>query len=165
MTFNTLTALRTAVDKSVSLWSTPLDWLKYLVVMVLLSVLEAVLWTVVASGFVAAAILVIVGPLFLPFGIWPGLEKLAFNWFWALCSFCFYQVIASAYLLVASKLLTYFIIAHPPPYTSASMWAMWVPLSMLGFSLAIGALLVPALALALFNAGGQAAMPRFLRLG
>ena len=165
LTFDTLTAMQQAVDGSLPLVPGAITLLRWGLVTILLSALEAVIFAAISTGYVAVAILLVMGPLLLPFGIWPGLERIAVAWFWAFVSFNFYQVIGSAYMLCASKVLSFFLLAHQPPYTGASVWTMFIPLSMTCLALAIGTLLIPSLALTLFNAGGFSALPRWMRWG
>lgn len=163
MTFQTLTAIQQALDGSLPLIPGMVELVRYVLVTLILSGLEAVIWAVISLGFVAVAILITIGPLFLAFGILPGLEQLATAWFWALLSFNFYSVIGSCYLLVAARVLSYFLLANQPPYSVAKTWNMFLPAIMICGSLAVGTLLIPALALTLFGAGGQTAVPRWLR--
>ena len=167
LTFQTVTAIQQNVDNSLPIVVySPLVILRYSLVTLALSGLEAVIWAVISFGFVGVAILIIVGPLCLPWGIFPGLERLASAWFMAFLAMNFWQVLGSAYMLVAARVLSYFMLAHSAPLTTASSWSMFLPVVMVGASLAIGTLLIPALAATLFSAGlHSTAVPRFLRWG
>jgi TrbL/VirB6 plasmid conjugal transfer protein len=66
----------------------------YVGVMVLLAAAQAVAFVVVAYGFIATAVCVLVGPLFVPFFIVPKLEWLFWGWFRCFLQYAFYQVVA-----------------------------------------------------------------------
>ena len=68
--------------------------------------MQAVAFAVIAYGYVAAAVCVLVGPVFIPFFIVPKLDWLFWGWFKAFIGFSFYQVIASAFIYVFAKVLT-----------------------------------------------------------
>src|SRR5579871_687415 len=164
--FQSARAIQETIDSAMPMIPNMIQLVRWTLVTLALSFLEAVIWAVISFGFVGVAILIILGPLFLPWGIFPGLEGLARAWFMAFLSMNFWQVIGSCYMLVASRVLSYFLLGHPSPYTSASSWSLFVPLVMIGFSLTLGAFIIPALAVMLFNAGlSHTAAPRFLRWG
>ena len=78
----------------------------YVIVIILLAAAQAISIVVIAYGFIATAVCVLVGPIFVPFFIVPKLEWLFWGWFKAFIGFSFYQVIASAFIFVFSKVLT-----------------------------------------------------------
>jgi hypothetical protein len=164
--FQTARAIQETVDSAMPIIPNMIQLVRWVLVTLSLSFLEGVIWAVISFGFVGVAILIVVGPLFLPWGIFPGLEGLASSWFMAFLAMNFWQVLGSCYMLVAARVLSYFLLGHPSPYTAASSWSLFVPLVMMGCSLTIGTLMIPALAVTLFNAGLQhTAVPRFLRWG
>jgi hypothetical protein len=79
--------------------------LTYLVVSLALVAMEAVAFAVVAYGYVAAAVCVLLGPIFIPFFIVPKLDFLFWGWLKAFIGFSFYQVVAAAFIFVFSKVL------------------------------------------------------------
>ena len=81
------------------------ETLTFMVMAVALAAMEAVAFAVVAYGYVAAAVCVLVGPIFIPFFIVPKLDFLFWGWFKAFLGYSFYQVIASAFIFVFSKVL------------------------------------------------------------
>ena len=68
--------------------------------------MEAVAFAVIAYGYVASAVCVLIGPLFIPWFIVPKMDWLFWGWLKAFIGFRFYQVIASAFIFVFSKVLT-----------------------------------------------------------
>jgi hypothetical protein len=83
-----------------------LEDLTFLLVAVLLAAMEAVAFAVIAYGYVASAVCVLIGPVFIPWFIVPKLDWLFWGWFKAFIGFSFYQVIASAFIYVFAKVLT-----------------------------------------------------------
>jgi type IV secretory pathway VirB6-like protein len=79
--------------------------LTYFVMALALAAMEAVAFAVVAYGYVAAAVCVLIGPLFIPFFIVPKLDFLFWGWLKAFIGFSFYQVVASAFIFVFAKVL------------------------------------------------------------
>ncbi len=68
--------------------------------------MQAVCFAVISYGYVAAAVCVLIGPVFIPWFIVPTMDWLFWGWFKAFIDFSFYQVIASAFIFVFSKVLT-----------------------------------------------------------
>ena len=77
----------------------------FLIIALSLAAMQAVAFAVIAYGYVAAAVCVLMGPLFIPFFIVPKLDFLFWGWFKAFIGFSFYQVVASAFIFVFSKAL------------------------------------------------------------
>ena len=67
--------------------------------------MEAVAFAVIAYGYVAAAVCVLLGPIFIPFFIVPKIDLLFWGWLKAFIGFSFYQVVAAAFIFVFSKVL------------------------------------------------------------
>jgi hypothetical protein len=80
--------------------------LTYLLIAVILAAMEAVAFSVIAYGYVASAVCVLLGPVFIPFFIVPKMDWLFWGWFKAFIGFSFYQVVASAFIFVFAKVLT-----------------------------------------------------------
>lgn len=76
-----------------------------ILIVVLLSLVELVIFAVVAFGYIAVGILTLIGPIFIPFFIVPKLDFLFWGWLKSFFQYAFYPVIANAYLYVISKLL------------------------------------------------------------
>src|SRR5580658_5961206 len=83
-----------------------LEDLTYLLIVVILAAMEATAFCVIAYGYVAAAVCVLIGPIFIPWFIVPKMDWLFWGWLKAFIGFSFYQVVASAFIYVFSKLLT-----------------------------------------------------------
>ncbi|MGA8528997.1 MAG: type IV secretion system protein [Acidobacteriaceae bacterium] len=83
-----------------------LNDLTYLLIAVILAAMEAVAFAVIAYGYVASAVCVLVGPIFIPWFIVPKMDWLFWGWLKAFIGFSFYQVVAAAFIFVFSKVLT-----------------------------------------------------------
>src|SRR5207245_3341244 len=118
-------------------------------------------FAVIAFGYVAAAIAVLLGPVFIPFFIVPKLEWLFWGWLRALIQYAFYPVVANAYLFVFGNLLIHFVDSHPPPYDGATVAVLFFPLVMLLIAFTYGILKIPSLVNSLFTGrSGESAIPR-----
>lgn len=85
----------------------------YIADLVILALWEAVAIIITAYGFVAQAICILVGPIFIPFFIVPKLEWLFWGWLKCFLQYAFYQVIAAATMFVMGNLVI-FVLAQPP---------------------------------------------------
>ena len=83
-----------------------LEDLTFLLIAVILAMMEAVAFAVIAYGYVASAVCVLIGPMFIPWFIVPKMDWLFWGWLKAFIGFSFYQVVASAFIFVFAKVLT-----------------------------------------------------------
>ncbi len=83
-----------------------LEDLTYLLIVLILAAMEATAFCVVAYGYVAAAVCVLIGPIFIPWFIVPKMDWLFWGWLKAFIGFSFYQVVASAFIYVFAKVLS-----------------------------------------------------------
>jgi type IV secretory pathway VirB6-like protein len=83
-----------------------LEDLTYLLIVLILATMEAVAFGVIAYGYVASAVCILLGPIFIPWFIVPKMDWLFWGWLKAFIGFSFYQVVASAFIFVFSKVLT-----------------------------------------------------------
>jgi len=78
-------------------------------VQIILSILTALIAVIIAYGAIAATIIGLLGPIFIPFMVFDKTEFLFWGWLRAFLGFEFYKVVAAATLSVISHLLiTYF---------------------------------------------------------
>src|SRR6201988_5248003 len=77
----------------------------YVVIIILLAAAKAIAIVVIAFGFIATAVCVLVGPVFIPFFIVPKLEWLFWGWFKCFIQYAFYQVVASGVVFVIANLI------------------------------------------------------------
>lgn len=85
----------------------------YILDLAILALWEAVAIIITAYGFVAQAICILIGPVFIPFFIVPKLEWLFWGWLKCFMQYAFYQVIAAATMFVMGNLVI-FVLTQPP---------------------------------------------------
>jgi hypothetical protein len=139
-----------------------MEVIRYTIVIVCLIAAEAAIFAVIAFGYVATAIAVLLGPVFIPFYIVPQMEWLFWGWLKAFVQYAFYPVVANAYLFVFGNLLIHFVDSHPAPYDGATILILFVPLLLLLVSFTYGILKIPSLVNSLFTGrSGESAVPLF----
>jgi len=132
----------------------------YVFVIILLAAAQAVSIVVIAYGFIATAVCVLVGPIFVPFFIVPKLEWLFWGWFRCFIQYAFYQVIAAAVVFIISNLILGTLRLPPAGALSTVQLIAWLPVLLITFLASIYVLLkVPALTNHIFSgtAGGSSA--------
>ncbi len=132
----------------------------YVVVVILLAAAQAIAIVVIAFGFIATAVCVLVGPVFIPFFIVPKLEWLFWGWFKCFIQYAFYQVIAAAVVFVIANLIVGVLRLGPQGAVSTSQLIGWFPVLFITFLAAIYTLLkIPALTNHIFSgtSGGSSA--------
>lgn len=132
----------------------------YVVVIILLAAAQAIAIVVIAFGFIATAVCVLVGPIFIPFFIVPKLEWLFWGWLKCFIQYAFYQVIAAAVVFVIANLIVGVLHLGPPGTVSTSQLIGWFPVLFITFFASIYALLkIPALTNHIFSgtSGGSSA--------
>src|SRR5579863_8112764 len=132
----------------------------YVVVIILLAAAQAIAIVVIAFGFIATAVCVLVGPIFIPFFIVPKLEWLFWGWLRCFLQYAFYQVIAAAVVFVIANLILGILQLQPTGAVSTVMLIEEFPVLLITFLASIYALLkIPALTNHIFSgtAGGSSA--------
>jgi hypothetical protein len=139
-----------------------LQVLWYAVVVLCLLAAQACIFAVIAFGYVATAIAVMLGPIFIPFYIVPQMEWLFWGWLKSLIQYAFYPVVANAFLFVFGSLLIHFVDSHPPPYDGGKILVLFFPLVFLLIGFTYGILKIPSLVNSLFTGrSGESAIPHF----
>lgn len=139
-----------------------LEIIRYAITVLCLLAAMAAVFTVIAFGYVAAAIAVLLGPIFIPFFIVPNMEWLFWGWLKSLIQYAFYPVVANAYLFVFGNLLIHFVDSHPSPYDGGTLLVLFFPLVMLLIAFTYGIVKIPSLVNSLFTGrSGESALPRF----
>ena len=133
----------------------------YVVVIILLAACQAVSIVVVAYGFIATAVCVLVGPIFVPVLYHASkLEWLFWGWFRCFLQYAFYQVVAAAVVFVISNLVLGALRLPPAGALSTVQLLAWFPVLLITLLAAIYVLLkVPSLTNHIFSgtAGGSSA--------
>jgi hypothetical protein len=138
-----------------------MELIRYAVTVLCLMAAQTAVFGVIAFGYVAAAIAVMLGPIFIPFFIVPHMEWLFWGWLRALMQYAFYPVVANAYLFVFGNMLIHFVDSNPPPYDGAKMAVFFFPLVFMLIAFTYGILHIPSLVNAIFTGrSGESAIPR-----
>jgi len=147
------------------------ETLTFVVLDVILAVVQAVVLMIIGFGLVAQAVLLLVGPLFVPFFIVPKMDWLFWGWFKAFLQYSFYQVVANAFVYIFAKLLLAFF-AVDMGGMSVDQWMAAFPAILIFLLIAIyGLLKIPALTNHLFSgsagadSGFAAAMVAYISRG
>jgi TrbL/VirB6 plasmid conjugal transfer protein len=130
----------------------------YVVVTILLASAQAIAIVVIAYGFIATAVCVLVGPVFVPFFIVPKMEWLFWGWFRCFIQYAFYQVIAAAVVYVIGNLMLGALQLPPAGTLSTAQLIGWFPVLFITFLASIYVLLkIPSLTNHIFSgsAGGS----------
>ena len=141
-------------------WGDFLGTAIYVVVTILHAAAQAVAVVVIAYGFIATAVCVLVGPVFIPFFIVPKMEWLFWGWFRCFIQYAFYQVIASAVVYIIGNLMLGALELPPAGTLSTVQLIAWFPVLFITFLASIYALLkIPALTNHIFSgtSGGSSA--------
>jgi hypothetical protein len=137
-----------------------LEVLRYATTVLAILAAQAASFMVIAFGYIAAAVSVMLGPIFIPFFIVPKMEWLFWGWLKSLLQYAFYPVVANAYIFVFGQLLIHFVDSHPPPYDGATLALLFLPLLFLLIAFTWGVLLIPSLVNSLFaGRSGESAVP------
>lgn len=133
-------------------WGDFLGTAIFVVVTILLAAAQAMAIVVIAYGFIATAVCVLVGPIFIPFFIVPKMEWLFWGWFRCFVQYAFYQVVASAVVYVIGNLMLGALRLPPAGSLSTVQLIAWFPVLFITFLAAIYALLkIPALTNHIFS--------------
>jgi TrbL/VirB6 plasmid conjugal transfer protein len=139
-----------------------MEIIRYTLVIICLIAAQAAIFAVIAFGYVATAIAVLLGPIFIPFFIVPQMEWLFWGWLKAFVQYAFYPVVANAYLFVFGNLLIHFVDSHPPPYDGSTILVLFLPLLLLLVAFTYGILKIPSLVNSLFTGrSGESALWKF----
>jgi hypothetical protein len=139
-----------------------MEVIRYGITGICLIIAEAAVFGVISFGYIAAAVAVLLGPVFIPFFIVPGLEWIFWGWLKSLIQYAFYPVVANAYLFVFGNVLIHFLDAHPAPYSGVNLIVFFLPLVMLLLAFTHGVLMIPSLVNSLFaGRSGELVIPKF----
>src|SRR5437879_8400468 len=105
--------------------------LVYFAVHFLLTLLAAIVYAILAYGAIAATIIGLLGPIFIPFLVFDNLDWLFWGWLKAYLGFSFYKVIAAATMNVLSHVLTNYYIQLGQSVSDPSTMVQTLPLLVL----------------------------------
>ena len=121
-------------------------------VQVILSILAALIAVIIAYGAIAATIVGLLGPVFIPFMVFDKTDFLFWGWLRAFLGFEFYKVVASATMSVLSHLLiSYFTSGAANIDSPRALVTVMPALLMLCFVAGFILLKIPAMTASLFS--------------
>ena len=127
----------------------------YFVVQFLLALLAAIVSAILAYGAIAATIIGLLGPIFIPFLVFDKLDWLFWGWLKAYLGFSFYKVIAAATMNVLAHVLTNYYIQLGQSISDPSTIVQTLPLLILLVLVNVYILFkIPAMSHSLFGGGG-----------
>jgi TrbL/VirB6 plasmid conjugal transfer protein len=97
----------------------------------LLALLAAIVSAILAYGAIAATIIGLLGPIFIPFLVFDKLDWLFWGWLKAYLGFSFYKVVAAATLNVLSHVLTNYYVQLGQSLSDPSLIVQTLPLLVL----------------------------------
>src|SRR5580658_3858062 len=126
----------------------------YFAVQFLLALLAAIVSAILAYGAIAATIIGLLGPIFIPFLVFDKLDWLFWGWLKAYLGFSFYKVVAAATLNVLSHVLTNYYLQLGQSLSDPSMIVQTLPLLVLLVLVNIYILFkIPTMTYTLFTGG------------
>lgn len=127
---------------------------RYMILTVCIIAAQAVTLVVIMYGYVATAVIVLVGPVFIPFKIIPQMDWMFWGWLRAFIQHAFYQFVATAYIFVFGDFLLQILGAHNGPLSAYDMAALFLPLVLVLVTFILGTIKVPALTYSIFAGRG-----------
>jgi len=88
----------------------------------ILWVARVTIFVIIAFGFVASGVAVVLGPLFIPLALVPVLNRLFYSWLFFFIQYAFYQVVAEAYLYIWAYFTT-----HAMATLGGELWQQVMP--------------------------------------
>jgi TrbL/VirB6 plasmid conjugal transfer protein len=134
----------------------------YLLFSFLVALIKAVIFLVASFGFIMQSLLLLFGPIFIPFYIVPQLDFLAWNWFKCFLQYSFYGVLGNGYAFILTSITIAVFnqigqaISQPNANSLASLGGLlWLVVTAL-----VGVVLIPQLVSQLFSGqSGSNALP------
>jgi hypothetical protein len=128
----------------------------YVILIVVLILISVFVIGVLAFGLIAAAVFVLLGPIFLPFLLLPWFDKLFWGWLWSLLEYAFVPVFGMGYLYVAQHFMFGLVTDLPARITEDQYPLYFLEVALTLGALGFGVLRIPSLAKGVFSgsAGG-----------
>ena len=134
--------------------------LLYWTMLIVIALAQFALLFVISFSMIAAAVCVLVGPLFVPFFIVPTMEWLCWGWLKAFIQYAFTLVVANAFIFVFERFLSRYLQTLPPGLRLEDQLLYGVHAVMILVTFAVGVLLVPSLTSSIFSGrSGESIMP------
>lgn len=133
---------------------------RYFIIVLALAAVAAAVLAVTAYGFLALGVIILVGPVLIPFALIPGLDWLATGWFRSLIGFSLYPIIGQAFVYVIGTVLLGFFDQFGGPMDTQKAAALFLQIVIICMASVFGILKVPHLVSAITSgSSGLSAMP------
>jgi hypothetical protein len=125
--------------------------LLYWMLLLVIGFTKVIAMAVVSFGLVASAVCALLGPLFLPFFVCPGLDWLFWGWLKAYLQYSFMPVVAYAFLFIFEKFVFAYLTTLPPyiPQDDYLVYSVQVLMILVSFVYAMW--LVPSVNASIFS--------------
>jgi hypothetical protein len=135
-------------------------WIHYWFIVGATGLMQGVCLFVISFGLVCIAVLVVIGPLTIPFLLVPRMEWITWGWFKSLIQYSFYPVVANLFVYVYGIIMIDYFTLHPGPYTTANVAGMLLMLLTLSVTCCFGILKLGQLVSGIFSGeAGHSAFP------
>jgi len=139
--------------------------LLYVVMLFVIGVTKMVAIAAVCYGLIASAVCALLGPLFVPFFVVPGLDWLFWGWLKSFIAYSFMQVVAYAYIFAFERFIFQYLTTLPAYIPQDDYTIYIVHVLMVLFTFAFGAVLIPSLTASILSGrSGESALPSFSSL-
>jgi len=128
-----------------------LEIIRFMILLFAVVAAQAATLFVIMFGYVATAVIVLLGPVFIPFKILPQMEWMFWGWFRSFVQFSFYQLVAAAYVFVFGEFLQKILAAKATNLSGADVAYLFVPLLLTLVTFVLGIIKIPALTFSIFS--------------
>lgn len=126
-------------------------WFHYQATVWTLTFLGGLMSAVIGFGPVAQGVLVLFGPVFIPFALVPKMDWVFWGWLSALIQYTFYGPVAQAFVFVYGNVIMNFFARNPGPYTSEKLGQIVLTMVALSFALVFGIFKISGLVADMFR--------------
>lgn len=125
--------------------------LLYWVLLIVIGVTKFFAIAIVTYGLIASAVCALLGPLFVPFFVCPGLDWLFWGWLKSFLQYSFMPVVAYAFLFIFEKFVFAYLTTLPAYIPQDDYIVYIVQVFMVLFTFVYGIWLVPSLTASIFS--------------
>lgn len=125
--------------------------LLYWAFLIIIGITKFIAVAIVTYGLIASAVCALLGPLFVPFFVCPGLDWLFWGWFKSFLQYSFVPVVAYAYLYLFEKFIFAYLTTLPRYIPQDDYVVYIVQVFMVLFTFVFGAWLIPSLTASIFS--------------
>ena len=136
---------------SFSIITSIIDVIRWVVVVACIIAVYLAVTVVIAFGYVALAISLILGPVFIPFFIVPEMEWLFWGWLKSFIQYAFYPVVANGLVFVFGSMLVAWVDESQATITAGNLAALIVPFVIMFLTFVFAVFKIPSLTNSIFT--------------